>query len=420
MMGSRDSHPAVLFVGGGLEAVPALLHARALGYRLIVLDARTNAPGMLMADAALLASIYDEKQCLQRCRSYLKAGGRIDGVTSVGTDAPRTLAHLAKGLGLPGVSPQAAALSSDKLAMKDRLIKAGLPVPDYAPLTSVTEIDVWLRRYPAIVVKPVDSRGARGVSRLTRADSESMRRAALERALGNSSSGRAMIEQFIPGVQLSTEGLLIDKKPFPIGLVERNYERMQRFHPFIIEDGGHYPPTVCEAVQEEAELLALKAGAVLGQETGPVKGDIVVGPDGPAVIEVALRLSGGYLATDQIPFAFGVDLIGTVLSLCCGHFDKEKAASFEALRPRRSPRGLAIRYIFAEPGRIDSIEGEARLLGHPDILFCRLHHGPGDVIEEMENHTARMGAVLACGPDREAAINLAHAAIRDLQVTQSN
>ena len=112
---------------------------------------------------------------------------------------------MARNWGLPGLSIDTAKLASDKLAMKDQLVREGIPVPWYKPILSVEELKATCseKGFP-LIIKPVDSRGARGVLFI---DKDIDLHWAFNTAKENSPTGRVMVEEFISGSQISTEAL---------------------------------------------------------------------------------------------------------------------------------------------------------------------------------------------------------------------
>src|SRR5262249_61469477 len=124
--------------------------------------------------------------------------------------------------------------------------------------------------YPRIV-RRVGRRGARGVLRsLLDVDP----RRAFTLAAAESPTGRVMVERFIPGPQVSTESVVVGGRTTTIGFSDRNYELLDRFAPFVIENGGDLPSRLHAAVLERIERLVADAAAALGIPPGTVHGDI--------------------------------------------------------------------------------------------------------------------------------------------------
>ncbi len=379
----------ILIVSGGAEAVPGIRRAKELGLHVVVADRDPNAPGMRVGDEPIVASTYDPEGMVAAARRYARTVRPLDGVLSVAADIPRTVAAVASALGIPGPSPATAILATDKLAMKERFVEAGIPIPWFAAIGSVDDLrTVVARRGLPLVIKPVDSRGARGVLRLT-ADVDLAW--AYAEAAAESPSGRVMVEEHLRGPQYSTESLLLDGIGFTPGFAERNYEYLERFAPYIIENGGQQPPALEPDHRAGLVALAEEAGRALGVRTGVVKGDMVLTPEGPKVIEIAPRLSGGWFCTDQIPLATGVDLVGAAIRLAVG----ERVDPSE-LAPRRH-RGVAIRYFFPEPGRVVAIRGAEAFAAAAGVHRLQLYVRAGDVVQSVTNHTKRAGYVITVG-----------------------
>ena len=89
-----------------------------------------------------------------------------------------------------------------------------------------------------VVIKPVDNSGARGVQRLTAGMDIG---AAFAYTKGFAYGGEVIAEKFIPGLQISTEGLFHDGGFYCTGFADRNYTRLDDAVPFMVEDGGDIP-----------------------------------------------------------------------------------------------------------------------------------------------------------------------------------
>ena len=404
MPGSADAGGRrVLIVSGGLEAVPGIARVKALDLWVAVADGNPAAPGMALADERVVVSTYDAPAMVAAARR-LRARGGLDGVLSIAADVPVTVATVAQALDLPGIPLAAARASADKLAMKDLLAAAGVPVPWYAPLAGPAELARLARERGLVVVKPVDSRGARGVVRVTPEVDATF---AFERARSASPTGRVMVEEFLEGPQLSSESVIQGGRAVTLGCSDRNYARLFELAPFMIEDGGLQPSVHLADVLPGVDALAARCAAALGMETGTLKGDLVLHPArGLCVIEVALRLSGGWFATDQIPWSTGVDLVQVAARLALG----ERIPEAE-LRPRRFAP-VAVRYFFPPPGQLRAVHGFESVAAEPWCLRAVLLARPGDVLSAPTDHTGRAGLVLATGETGAEAVAHAEEAVR--------
>jgi biotin carboxylase len=397
----------ILILGAGKEQVPAIEAASRKGIRSIALDMNPKAEGAALADEFFPVSTRDIDAILALIARYK---GKIDGVMTIASDIPHCVAAAAEALDVPHIAPAVARRCIDKFAMKEALKQGGVNIPDFAAIDSVAALEEFIARtgYPA-VIKPVDNSGARGVLRLTRSVDLAW---AYDYAKHFSYSGKVEVERFIPGLQISTEGLMLDGRFHTTGFADRNYARLDQTVPYMIEDGGEIPTVLgtqaCARVTAEFE----KAVRALGIDWGPAKGDMVFGDDGKAyVIEIAARLSGGNFCYDKVPWSTGVDIVDILVDMAVGNpVDPKRFEPDRAL-------ATAQRYFFPPPGRIAAIKGLERVQAMPQIRKLDLWAKPGDMVPAAENHPSRVGYVIACAPDRAAAIAAAEEAVAAVEFT---
>jgi biotin carboxylase len=398
----------VWIVSGGAEAVPGIRRVRELGYHVVVSDLNPEAPGFAEADDQVRASTYDVDATVAAAERYNRTVRPLDGVLSMAADVPMTVAAVADSLGLPGIPLETARLAADKLAMKRRFAEAGIAIPWFAPLESADELRlVAAERGLPLVIKPVDGRGARGVLRL---DDGVDLDWAFRHALGQSPSGRVMVEEYLPGPQISTESVLLGDEAATPGFIDRNYEHLGRFAPFVVENGGEQPSVLAAAEHRKVADLAVAAARALGIERGTAKGDLVLADGEPRVIEVAARLSGGWMSTDQVPLATGVDLVGTAVRLAAG--DQVSLADVEP----RELRGVAVRYFFPPPGQVREIRGSEEASRLPWVHRLGFFVEPGEILEQVTDHTKRAGFVITTGASRDEAVARAERVVAEVRI----
>ncbi len=391
-----------MLIGAGVEQVPGIKLAKEMGLRVVATDMNPEAPGFELADDHIIASTYDVERTVALALRYNKKN-RIDGVTTIGADVPLTVANVAHELGLPGISLETARLASDKLAMKERFQQDGIPIPWFKEITTPNELKevVKDRGYP-LVVKPIDSRGARGVLRITEDIDLDW---AYEVVKSHSPSDRVMVEEFLAGHQVSTESIVYGGKVFTPGFSDRNYEFLERFAPYMIENGGELPSFLPAEQQEEVCRLVERAANSMGIERGVAKGDVGVTEDGPKVIEIAARLSGGYFCTYETPLSTGVNIVKAAIEIALG-----EELDVSELIPRYH-RSLAQRYLFPPAGRVRSITGVDRVEAIDWVKLLKVYVKVGDIIEPMTSHTKRAGVVIVTGDTREVAIERVQQAV---------
>lgn len=365
----------ILLVGGGAESVPGIKRARELGYRTIVADGNPDCPGRNVGDAFWNISTYDPVGMVAMVRDAELLGTTIDGVLAMCTDVPVTVAYVADVFGFAGLSPERARLGADKQALRGFLASPNgarrVATPWGQPVLSAGQLRrIAASRGGPLVVKPFDSRGARGVTRVPPATP----RYAFETAKAASPSARVLVEEWLDGPQISIEGVNLKDEFVVVGMLDRNYSRLEEFAPHVIEDGAEGPTRLAsEDMNRLAWEFRRAARHVAGQEPCTIKGDMVLHDGRAMVIELALRLSGGYMSADLIPRMTGIDLMGIAIRMAAGdHVDRRE------LVPTKN-RGVAIRYdipkgctchpergghaIADAPTRDEAIDEAERLLG---------------------------------------------------------
>ena len=101
----------LLIISGGIEAIPGIKLAKAMGLHVVVSDINPKAPGFALADDCIIASTYDADETVAAAEKYDSSVRRIDGVICIAADVPLTVASVAFELGLTGIPVQSAIFS---------------------------------------------------------------------------------------------------------------------------------------------------------------------------------------------------------------------------------------------------------------------------------------------------------------------
>lgn len=398
----------VLIISGGIEAADAARRAKELGYYVVVSDRDPEAPGFAFADSCLIADVYSPSETAAAAERYHRKIRRIDGVICIAADAPVTAATVCQRLGIRGLPLHVAETACDKLAMKECLSSKGVKVPWFAPVETPQALQrLTIERGSNLVIKPVDSRGSRGVQRIAHVSDLTK---AFVLAREHSPTDRVMVEEYLDGPQVSTESLVINDECFTPGFSDRNYEYLDRYTPFFVENGGDLPSRLPDETQFKIRDLVSSAARALGIVNGTVKGDIVVHNGEPYVIELAARLSGGFFCTKEIPLNTGVDFVGAALKLSVG--DEVSPADLE---PRYSLPVIQ-RYSFPKPGKVVRVNGDAEARKIPGVTDVVVTARPGDVIPAAGDKRPSAAMVLATGTTREMALKAANDALACLKI----
>ena len=398
----------ILIIGAGIEACEGIKVAKRMGLGLAIADGNPAAPGLALADWPIIESTYDGAAILSRVRELQAVGIDIHGVIAMCADVPLSAATVSNALNLPGLSLESAFLVSDKLAMKNKLKAAGIPIPRFADVTDKSMLITQANNigFP-LVIKPVDSRGARGVQLIETAMELDQ---AWELAAKESPTSRVMLEEYLSGPQFSTETLVDRGRCYTLGFADRNYEWLARTKPFIIENGGDAPTGESPQIKQEVIATVEQAACALGITQGVAKGDMVYTKEGAKVIEIAGRLSGGFFSTTQIPLATGVNFIEKAIKLALG-----ESLTEDDVRVTRQ-QAVAIRYLDLAPGKVRQIFGVKEALDVPGIVMLNVFIQSGSTIYPLANHTQRAGFAIACADTKQQAILNALTALSKITV----
>ncbi len=397
-----NAAPRILLFPAGTAQREAFLAARELEFHIVAVDREPEAACRPLADEFFALDPGDADALVAFALNYHRRQP-LAGALVVGCDIPVSCARVAAALGTPGLSVAAAALTVDKLRMKQVLRARGVAVPDFYPVTSAAEVAALARRHDRrMIIKPNDNSGARGVRQL-HPNSDCIE--AFAEAARNVKRVGVLLEVFEPGPQISTEALIHRGDIFLTGFADRNYEYLDRFYPHVLENGATLPSALSPAQRQEVVDMFCRGIRALGIDNGVAKGDMVYTKEGAKVIEIAGRISGGKFASMIVPASSGVQLLHAALQVAVG-----QAPDPAYLRPSRN-RGVAVRYLFPPPGRLVALEGVEQASAVPEVLELVTSYRVGEVIGPMRSHPDRGGWVVCVADDRVTAVARAEEAI---------
>jgi biotin carboxylase len=396
----------VLFIGAGRHQRRAIAQARERGLRVVAVDGRADAPGLALADEAVLVDFSDVSTVVAAARQH-----RPDGVLTVSADrAVPVVAAVADALGLPGIGADTAHLMTQKIAMRRRFAEQGVPQPRFAAARGLVEARVAAETvgFPA-VLKPADSGGQRGLFLLESMDDLD---AHLHAALAESASGEVVIEEFCEGLELNGIAIARDGEVDVLTLSDRLRPPGVGFGVGWIHV---YPATIFADALEEAHRVAKAAIHAVGMQNGIAFPQLLVADDGSVrIVELAARIPGGQMA-DLVRHAVGIDLVDVALRFALG----EEVADGVALPHFSQP--LAIRFLTADPGplptgTVRSFSGLERVLAFPGVVQAEVYFEVGETIRPVRLDGDRRGYVIAVGDTSVEALERAEAAARLLDV----
>ena len=370
----------LLVLGAGPAQLGLLAAAREHGHFVIALDRDPAAVGFRYADRRAIISTEDE-QGIER----LAAAEAVEGIIAPGIDWPVGIAaRVAEKLGLPHpIGGAAASLAVSKQRQRELLAQAGVPQPRWQ-LVSEPEEGLPM---PSVVKAP-DRQGQKG---LTLVRSEEELPDAISRAIEESRSGVALVEEVVDGPEVTVNAFSLRGEFHPLTVTDRLTAEPPAFGVAL----AHVWPS--EAAGDAAKV-AEAAVRTLGIENGPTYTQLRIGPDGPQVIEVAARLGGGHDA-ELAKLALGVDLNGLALQAALG-----ESIWSAALQPTPEVGGAVVRFLVPPEGVLQGVEGIEAARAVEGVQDVRIYREPGHVFGPFLRGADRSGAVLATGDSRADAL----------------
>lgn len=389
----------LLILGASYDQEYAYITAINKGIRTIAIDQNPKSPCFKIADDYAVVSTRDIPSLKKFLDSYTKKG-KIDGVMTMGSDIPYVISEIAEIIGNPWLSRETAFLGSNKLAMKEKWKKDGIPIPSFTIVKSANEVRKFARKvgYP-VIIKPVDRSGARGVFLLEK-HHKFEKYFSISKQM--SFSKTVMAEEYLSGPQISTESIIYNNFSITPGFVDRNYNMNERYLPQIMENSGDTPSILSKEDQKRVCALVERAARSLGVKKGVAKGDVVLTKNGPKMIEMAVRLSGGNFSDGFIPISIGVNIVSTIIDIAVGN-----KPNLKELQPKHEPIGVSVRYFFPYPGKLVKIRGLNEAKKYSWLKKMKFSYKVGDTIKKPASHADRFGFFITVGNSREEALKRA-------------
>ena len=302
-----------MLLGGLRYLLPVIEEAHKLGVYVITADYLPNNIAHKYSDEYCNVSIIDKEAVLKAAQEL-----QIDGILSHAVDpGVVSAAYVAEKMGLPfQCSYEAACILQDKSRFRKFLSENGFNCPNAMGYDNVDEAlkDVDYFNWP-VIVKPVDSAGSKGVTKVT--DKENLR-SAIETALVASLSKKFVIEDFLDkvGAQSSADIFTVDGKLVYTAYSDQLFDKSAAnpYTPAI----EIWPSSMEQKFQDDLTEQLQRLFTLLGVKSGIYNVESRVCSDGKAyIMEVSPRGGGNRIAELQ-DMATGQSLIANEIMKALG------------------------------------------------------------------------------------------------------
>lgn len=300
----------VLSLGGSYAQIPLIQECKDRGYHTIICDYLPDNPGRKIADEYHNVSTTDFEAVLKLAKKL-----KPDLVLAYASDpAAPTAAYVSEKLGLPGNSYESVRALGEKDRFRELMGKIEINTPWMLSLNSVNDTDKLKEKEFPYIVKPTDSSGSKGVSKVS---NEGQIKAAIKYALEFSRNGRVIVEEFIDNeiADVHGDGFVQDGELKFCFLGDHIYN--QNSNPFN-PTGTLWPTSQSKEITDEVKENVAKIIKKSGFKDGLVNIEARVNSKGLSyIMEIGPR-SGGHFVPQAIQYATGFNMVKAFLDVSLG------------------------------------------------------------------------------------------------------
>lgn len=390
--------PRLLMIGGWTSIYRT---AKSLGYDLtLVQQACKLAPDDYgLADQLITAELEAPELC--GMAAAIHAVRPFDVVLSFQEMGVLNAALIREQLQIKGNPLPPVQLTRDKARMRRHMREHGIEsIPfiqsaDLAQLAQFGHAVGW-----PIIVKPTSGAGSCQIHQLSSPDGL----AAAVAAIARDYPGLPPIaEKFICGREISVEAITWDGVHHVLAATDK----ITTGAPHFVETGHNLPAVLSPELTRRITALTERFLTSIGHQYGPSHTEMILGEDGPCIIESHTRTGGDYIF-QMVEQVCGVDMFEATLRGFLGAFPLPRGGTTGA---------AAVRYLTLRPGTVDSVTGLAEASAAPGVLRCDVTLAPGATVGEFTSSDERYGCVVASGATRDEAVYNAETALATVQVT---
>lgn len=371
----------ILMLGGSPQQIVAIKAAKQLGYRTVLCDFLPNNPGQCEADVFYQVSTTDKVAILHVAQTE-----KVDGILAYASDpASPTAAYVAERLGLPTNPLSAVETMSQKHLFRDHLKTYGFPCPWSISFSLDADLEMIWRQIEAldsaIIVKPTDSSGSKGVSVVRSRHSFEH---AVEIARAISRNGILVVEEYLEKEYPHVVGgdvFVIDGQIEFWGLMDCARDD----HADLIPTGKMYPAGLTAAQDDAIKKVLQDLVSSLGIRFGELNVEVILAKGGvPYVIELGSR-AGGNMIPVQLSDMSGIDLVEA--NVLCAMGEKPNGIEFD--RPKRAYATHVLHSL--QKGKFASVQIDDEL--SPHVYRMVLYAKEGDAVEPFNGANKALGIV---------------------------
>lgn len=400
----------LLIVGAGIEQVPAIKIARAMGIYVITTDLSSAAPGFSFADKSYIVSTNDYEGNLNVAKNE-----NIDGIMTLCSEtAIPIIAKVASTLKLPGITELTAFSATNKGKMRELARQFDIPVAPYIMTDNLNDALGFVNSHNGPwVIKPSDSSGQRGTTFTYNPEEVET---AFFFAKKYANDNLVLLDQFVEGPEINVTALVNNSEITYLSLSNRVTLGAPNFGIAV----HHITPVHLNSKkQEKIKELSTKTIRAIEMKNGIAYPQFIMSEKGPYLMEIAARIPGGHMR-EVAMYNSGIDMIKTSIWQALGYDlnkinikteEKYNSVSIFFITSKNIPQGVS---------KVDSLSGIEEVKKQEGVIDCYFRLEPGQEIPKLESSVGRFGAILIVGKSKNETLSLTEKAFNTIKINGKN
>ncbi|GAA2356891.1 argininosuccinate lyase [Catellatospora methionotrophica] len=344
---------------------------------------------------------------------YLHRQWPLDAVAALAEIDQDKAAAIAEDLGLRFHARATVQAVHDKTFMRERLRASGLEDVPFRQVASLEQLkDFYGEVGPPLLLKPSRGRASTGIAT---ARDETQLAAAFDLASGATAPrlepSPPIAERYVEGPEFSVEAVTHDGHHYIFAIVEKFKEEISK-----VETGHLVPARISPETAQALVAHVRRCLSALGVQHGITHSELILGVDGPFLVETHLRQAGDSIVP-LTESATGVDICDLHLRQIVG---EDLAALPDVAARAQAPQyiaGSAIGFLVPDAaGRLDGIDGldEARQVD--GVVEVKQLVPDGTAVDGLTSSYSRLASVRADAADGDGALKRVEEALALLRV----
>ncbi len=392
----------VIILGGGHDQVELLKKINERGFHSLLVDYLDDPPAAGFAGEHLQLSTAD-KDAVRK----LAEERSVKAILCTASDLSlRTAATVSEQLGLATtLTGKQVAILTNKVAMKQIFQDNNILASKFEVIDNI-DVDVPAdARFP-LIVKPAQNTGSTGVKLV---EDEEQFKDAVQNAIEVSGNGKAIVEEYVDGKELSVDCFLKDGEA-EIIMISQLFNLQTGEGTFPISQ-SIAPVSVDQEIRSKLDDILTEIISSFGIKNGPLLLQLKVSGDQIYLGEITGRIGGGQKHV-TIKKVTGFDILDAYLDLLLGGSHTS---------PKKHPDKMYSRlHLYCRTGTFQGYTIDPKILESDFLEDFKIYKRKGDQVSSPKSNRDRVGTFMVSGKSREDVGKSLLKVINNLHITGIN